>query len=197
MASPGGTGDGEGAVVEGREGRVRAAISPDPLVPEAVRARVSAPGAGAVVLFVGTVRRTNRGREVAELAYEAYADMAAEEMARVGSEARERFGLERVEAVHRVGRLAPGDMAVAVGASAEHRDAAFEATRWTMRELKRRAPIWKRETYVDGSSEWLGEEAPEARSPSTNGAGEARGAGDGEEAGPGRGRTTEKGERVT
>lgn len=196
MASSERPGDGEGAVIEAGGGRVRAAISPEPLVPEAVRARVSTPGAGAVVLFVGTVRRGNRGREVAELAYEAYAEMAAEEMARVASEAWERFGLERVDVVHRVGRLAPGDMAVAVGASAEHRDAAFEATRWAMKELKRRAPIWKRESYVDGSSEWLGEEGPGDRPSPTNGAGEGRGAGDGEEGGRDRRGTREKGEKV-
>lgn len=196
MASSERPGDGEPAVIEAEGGRVRAAISPEPLVPEEVRARVSAPGAGAVVLFVGTVRRRNRGREVAELAYEAYAEMAAEEMARVGSDALERFGLERVDVVHRVGRLAPGDMAVAVGASAEHRDAAFEASRWAMKELKRRAPIWKRESYVDGSSEWLGEEGPGARPASTNAAGEDRGAGDGEEGGRGRRGTREKGEKV-
>lgn len=196
MAPSGGPGDGVGAVIEAGDDRVRAAISPEPLVPEAVRARVSAPGAGAVVLFVGTVRRMNRGREVAELAYEAYAEMAAEEMARVASEARERFGLERVEVVHRVGRLAPGDMAVAVGASAEHRDAAFESTRWTMQELKRRAPIWKRETYGDGSSDWLGEEGPGGRSSSTNGAGGEGGGGDGEEADPGPGVARQKGEKV-
>lgn len=196
MASPERPGDGEGAVIEAEGGRVRAAISPDSLVPEAVRARVSTAGAGAVVLFVGTVRRRNREREVAELAYEAYAEMAAEEMARVGGEAWERFGLERVDVVHRVGRLAPGDMAVAVGASAEHRDAAFEATRWAMKELKRRAPIWKRESYVDGSSEWLGEEGPGAPPSPTNGAGEGRGAGDGGAGGRDRKGTREKGEKV-
>lgn len=196
MAASDRAGDADGAVIEAEDGGVRAAISPGPLAPEEVRARVSAPGAGAVVLFVGTVRRMNRGREVAELAYEAYAEMAAEEMARVGSEARERFGLERMDVVHRVGRLVPGDMAVAVGASAEHRDAAFESTRWAMRELKRRAPIWKRETYVDGSSEWLGEEGPGALSSSPNGAGESPGAGDGEVSGRGRQGTKEKGEKV-
>lgn len=165
---------GQGAVVESDDGLVRAQISAEPLRPEATRERVSEAGAGAVVLFVGTVRRENRGREVAELAYEAYAEMAVEELARVGSEARERFGLERLDAVHRVGRLAPGEPAVAVAASAQHRGPAFEATRWAMEELKRRVPIWKRETYADGSTEWLGEEEHGPASPSADGAGAGR-----------------------
>lgn len=176
---------GQGAVREADGGLVRAEISPEALRPEAARARVAVPGAGAVVLFVGTVRRDNRGREVAELAYEAYAEMAVEELARVGSEARGRFGLDRVDAVHRVGRLVPGDLAVAVAASARHRGPAFEATRWAMEELKRRVPIWKRESYVDGSTEWLGDGEPGPASRSTGGS-----ADDAERTGP-------KGERAS
>lgn len=151
-------GDGRRAVRTSGDERVRVEITPEALRPEDGRTRASEVGAGAVVLFVGTVRRTNRGREVVELAYEAYAAMAAEELARVGEEARTRFGLERLDAVHRVGRLAPGDAAVAVTASAEHRGPAFEATAWVMSELKRRVPIWKRESYADGSVAWLGED---------------------------------------
>lgn len=158
---------GAGAVQAADGGRVRAEISPTPLRPEGARDRVSATSAGAVVLFVGTVRRTNRDREVVELAYEAYAAMAAEELARVGAEARERFGLERVDAVHRVGKLAPGDPAVAVAVSSGHREAAFDGTRWLMSELKRRVPIWKRETYADGTTEWLGEDEHGAAPPSS------------------------------
>lgn len=159
MAAGAGRGeDAEGAVETSDADRVRAEISPETLRPEEARSRVGATDAGAVVLFVGTVRRTNRGREVVELAYEAYAAMAAEELARVGAEARERFGLERVDAVHRVGKLGPGEPAVAVAVSSGHREAAFDAVRWMMSELKRRVPIWKRETYADGTSEWLGED---------------------------------------
>lgn len=157
---------GRGVVETSDAGRVRAEISPETLRPEEARSRVGETAAGAVVLFVGTVRRSNRGREVVALAYEAYAAMAAEELARVGAEARERFGLERVDAVHRVGELAPGDAAVAVAVSSGHREAAFEAARWTMSELKRRVPIWKRETYADGTSEWLGEDEHDAAPPS-------------------------------
>lgn len=161
---------GPGAVETADGGRVRAEISPEALRPEDVREWVAETAAGAVVLFVGTVRRTNRGREVIELAYEAYAAMAVEELARVGAEARERFGLERVDAVHRVGTLAPGEAAVAVAVSSGHREAAFDAARWTMSELKRRVPIWKRESYADGTSEWLGEDAKGAPPPSGDGA---------------------------
>lgn len=166
-----GAGGNGGGAVRGRDGgRVRAEISPEPLRPQEARERVAEVEAGALVLFVGTVRRSNRDREVTGLAYEAYAEMAAEELARVGEEARRRFELERVDAVHRTGRLVPGDAAVAVAVSAGHRGPAFEAARWVMEELKRRVPIWKRETYADGSSEWLGEE-PRPPAPSEEPAG--------------------------
>jgi molybdopterin synthase catalytic subunit len=91
---------------------------------------------------------------VRELEYSAYESMAEREMADILSEAAARFGTA-VEAEHRTGRLAIGDAAVIVVASHAHRGPAFDACRWTLEEIKRRVPIWKRETYDDGSSEWV------------------------------------------
>lgn len=136
------------------------AVDGDPVDGEALRRRVEDPECGAVVLFLGAVRRRNRGREVEALAYEAYDAMAVEELGRVGREALERFDVERVAVRHRTGELRPGTTAVGVAVAAGHRGPAFEAARWIMEELKRRVPLWKRERYADGEERWLDGEVP-------------------------------------
>ena len=118
-------------------------------------AEASDDGAGASVTFLGTVRaHGDDGRAVAGLAYEAYEPMAVAEFERIAAEARERFGARQVAIVHRVGDVAVGDIAVAVVATAEHRAAAFDACRYAIDEVKRRAPIWKCERYADGKAAW-------------------------------------------
>ncbi len=111
--------------------------------------------AGACVSFEGRVRDHNDGRAVERLEYQAYATLAESEGAAIIAEARSRFDVLAVAAVHRVGSLALGDLAVWVGASAAHRDAAFAACRWIIDEVKQRVPIWKNEHYADGESGWL------------------------------------------
>ncbi|HEX7130458.1 MAG TPA: molybdenum cofactor biosynthesis protein MoaE [Rhodanobacteraceae bacterium] len=110
---------------------------------------------GAVVTFEGRVRDHNEGRAVRGLAYEAYAELAEAEGARILGEARTRFEIARALCVHRVGELALGELAVWVGVSAAHRDAAFAACRYIIDEVKSRVPIWKHERYVGGKAEWL------------------------------------------
>jgi molybdopterin synthase catalytic subunit len=110
---------------------------------------------GAVVTFEGRVRDHNEGRAVRGLAYEAYAELAEAEGVRIIEEARSRFEIARVLCVHRVGELALGELAVWVGVSAAHRDAAFAACRYVIDEVKSRVPIWKHERYVGGETEWL------------------------------------------
>ena len=131
-------------------------ITSEPIDPAACRRALTHPSAGGFVAFEGWVRNRNGGRAVVSLEYEAYAALAEQEGARILEEARQRFAVARVGAVHRTGRLAVGDLAVWVGASAAHRDAAFAACRYVIDELKRRVPIWKREHYADGSAEWVG-----------------------------------------
>ncbi|HLT48321.1 MAG TPA: molybdenum cofactor biosynthesis protein MoaE [Rubricoccaceae bacterium] len=131
-------------------------ITDEPIDPAACRRALEAPAAGGFVAFEGWVRDHNEGRAVVALEYEAYATLAEQEGERILEEARQRFEVERVGAVHRTGRLAVGDLAVWVGASAAHRDAAFAACRYVIDELKRRVPIWKREHYADGSAAWVG-----------------------------------------
>jgi len=110
---------------------------------------------GAVVVFEGRVRDHNEGRAVRGLAYEAYAKLAESEGARIIEEARSRFEIGQVLCVHRIGELSLGELAVWVGVSAAHRDAAFAACRYVIDEVKARVPIWKREHYVGGEAEWL------------------------------------------
>jgi molybdopterin synthase catalytic subunit len=118
------------------------------------RALVDA-GAGACVTFEGWVRNQNAGRAVQRLDYQAYAPLAQAEGERILAEASRRFVLLEAACVHRVGALAIGDLAVWVGVSAAHRDAAFAACRFIIDEVKQRVPIWKNEHYADGESGWL------------------------------------------
>ncbi|HET9834988.1 MAG TPA: molybdenum cofactor biosynthesis protein MoaE, partial [Rhodanobacteraceae bacterium] len=110
---------------------------------------------GAVVTFEGRVRDHNQGRAVRGLGYEAYAELAEAEGARIIEEARTRFEIAQVLCVHRIGELALGELAVWVGVSAAHRDAAFAACRYVIDEVKSRVPIWKHERYADGEAGWL------------------------------------------
>ena len=121
---------------------------------EAIRA-VSHPGAGGIATFLGVVRETNEGRRVLRLEYEAYASMAEKELARIASEIVAEADGVRVAALHRVGMLEIGDVAVVCAASAPHREEAFVAARKLIDRIKARVPIWKREHYADGDTQWV------------------------------------------
>jgi len=111
--------------------------------------------AGAYASFEGWVRDHNDGRPVSGLRYEAYPALAVREGQRIVEEAMTRFAIERIYCVHRIGDLAIGDLAVWVGVSAAHRDAAFAACRHVIDEVKAHVPIWKHERYLDGDLQWL------------------------------------------
>jgi molybdopterin synthase catalytic subunit len=128
------------------------ALVTGPLDPGRIAALVASPAAGGSVLFVGTVRRENRGREVIRLHYEAYEPMAVKVIESILDEARDRFGVLELAAHHRLGDLGLGEVAVVVAVSSAHRAEAFEASRYVIDELKTRAPIWKKELYRDGES---------------------------------------------
>lgn len=113
------------------------------------------PEAGAVVLFLGTVREFTRGRQTVALDYEAYPEMALAQMRRIVAEAQARWNLSRVAVVHRTGHLKLTEASVAVAVSSPHRDAAFEAGRYLIDEIKDRVPVWKKENWADGSTEWV------------------------------------------
>jgi len=126
----------------------------------ALQAAVRSDGSGGIVTFLGVVRdRADDGRAVVGLEYEAFAPMAIAEFEAIAGEAAARFGTDvRVAVAHRVGALAVGEVAVAVAAAAVHRAAAFDACEYVIDELKRRAPIWKKEGYVEGAGEWKSNE---------------------------------------
>ncbi len=130
-------------------------ISDAPIDVAAWRDRLGDPRAGALAAFEGRVRDHNDGRAVNGLRYEAYVELAQAEGARILAEGRERFDLLDACAVHRIGELAIGDVAVWVGVISAHRGAAFDACRWIIDEIKQRVPIWKHEKYVAGGAGWL------------------------------------------
>jgi len=119
------------------------------------RDRLRHPASGGFCAFEGWVRNSNEGREVDGLSYEAYVDLAIAEGERIVAEAIARYGVTDARCVHRTGDLKIGDMAVWVGASAPHRDEAFRACRYIIDEIKHRLPIWKKEHYVTGESDWV------------------------------------------
>ena len=135
-------------------------ITTDPIEPGAVLARVGEPEDGAATLFVGIVRNSNDGRPVYGMEYEGYGDMAREQLAAIVAEAAGRAGSDRVAAVHRLGKLAVGEVSVAIAVSTPHRAEAFAAARYVIEEIKKRLPIWKREHYLDGEAEWLDGHVP-------------------------------------
>jgi molybdopterin synthase catalytic subunit len=120
-----------------------------------VVAAVTRPEAGGIAVFVGTVRRENAGQPVTLLEYQAYASMAAKEMARIGDEIEAEMGDVRLAVLHRVGSLAVGDIAVVCAASTAHRGEAFQACRLLIDRIKARVPIWKREHGPSGPY-WVG-----------------------------------------
>jgi molybdopterin synthase catalytic subunit len=129
-------------------------IQSDPIRSESLVERVRTDGDGAVALFLGTVRNRNRGRKVTYLVYEAYDGMAESEMARIESEARERFEVAGIAIVHRTGRLEIGEASVGVAVAAAHRGPALEACRFVIDALKRTVPIWKKEVF-EGGEAWI------------------------------------------
>lgn len=130
-------------------------LTREPIDAAALVREVAYPAHGAILLFLGVVRNVNDGRGVTGIEYSAYEPMAAAELQAIANEAARRFGPADVLIVHRLGELALEDASVGIAVAHAHRDGAYELSRWTIEELKRRVPIWKREHYVDGTREWV------------------------------------------
>ena len=122
---------------------------------ERVLDRVQSSNVGAVVLFVGTTREFTDGRRTISLDYECYPDMARSKLQELEAEALRRWPLSAVFIAHRLGVLAVGETSIAIAVSAPHREAAFEAGKWLIDTIKEVVPIWKKEHWADGSSEWV------------------------------------------
>lgn len=134
---------------------VYTAVVRETVDPRVVLDRVGDPADGAVVLFVGVVRNHADGRAVRGVRYDAYDAMATEVLSAIASEASERWGTDRIAAVHRVGELGIGDVSVAIAVSSAHRADAYEASRYVIEEIKRRLPVWKKERYMEGDEAWV------------------------------------------
>jgi molybdopterin synthase catalytic subunit len=130
-------------------------ISDGPLELGAAAAEAASDEAGAVATFVGTVRRSSRGREVLYLEYEAFAEMAEPMLAQLADQLIAKHGLCKVAIHHRVGRVEIGEASVVIAVSAAHRAAALEACREAIDTLKDTIPLWKKEVYA-GGEEWIG-----------------------------------------
>jgi molybdopterin synthase catalytic subunit len=120
-----------------------------------VRAAVADPAAGGIALFAGAVRDSDHDRQVTGLSYSAHPS-AAGELRRVAEVIAGKFRVTGIAAVHRVGDLAIGDLAVVVAVSCPHRAEALDACRALIDELKETVPIWKHQRFADGASEWVG-----------------------------------------
>lgn len=111
---------------------------------------VMSPECGGIDVFIGTVRNATKGKRVLKLEFEAYKPMAIKEMNKLSSEAFKLWPLQKVLIHHRTGTLDIGEIPVIIAVAAAHRDAAFEACRYLIDNLKRTVPIWKKEFFEDG-----------------------------------------------
>ena len=131
------------------------AVRESELSVDEVRAAVADPAAGGLALFAGAVRDSDHDQGVTGLSYSAHPS-AASELRRVAEVIAEKFPVIGIAAVHRVGDLAIGDLAVVVAVSCPHRAEAFDACRALIDELKASVPIWKHQRFTDGTAEWVG-----------------------------------------
>ena len=130
-------------------------ITTDRIEPDALFDWSLKPHHGAVVTFAGTVRDNTEGRRTLRLEYEAYAEMAEAKMQEVGVEISERWGIEDVAMIHRVGTLEIGEISILISVAAPHRKNAFEACSYAIDRVKQIVPVWKKEIWADGEREWV------------------------------------------
>lgn len=129
-------------------------ITEEVLSPQKVAAMVIDETVGAVVTFVGTVRRHSKGKVIRYLEYDVYPEMAEKKMKEIGAEIKERWGLDNVTIVHRIGRLEIGEASVVIAVGSPHRKEAFAACEYAINRIKQTVPIWKKEVAEDGEA-WV------------------------------------------
>jgi molybdopterin synthase catalytic subunit len=130
-------------------------LTHDPIDYHALTESVRRPGCGAVVTFLGTVRDLTGDQVTVALDYEAYGPMAEKKMAEIEADTRGRWPVGDVALIHRLGHITVGDISVAVAVSCPHRGQAFDACRHAIDRLKELVPIWKKENWADGRTEWV------------------------------------------
>ncbi len=111
---------------------------------------------GAKLVFTGVVRSSNHGRQVIAVEYDIFRPLAESVFLQIKQEARTQWGQDlEISIEHVSGRLEPGQTSVVISVSSKHRDESYQASRYVIEQIKKRAPIWKKEFYVDGETEWL------------------------------------------
>ena len=130
-------------------------ITDQPLSLEPVVNAVRRSSSGAIATFIGLVRERTRGRQVRYLEYDAYREMAVLKMREIAEEIRQKWQVDEIAMVHRIGRLQIGEASVAIAVSAPHRHQALAACAYAIDRLKETVPIWKKEVWTDGE-EWVG-----------------------------------------
>ncbi|MBQ0138061.1 MAG: molybdenum cofactor biosynthesis protein MoaE [Kurthia sp.] len=132
-------------------------IVEEPINVEVIRQKVMSRNAGAITLFIGTVREMTKGKKTLSLKYEAYAPMAVKMFEQIEREMLEKWPDVLVAITHRVGHLAISDIAVVIAVSSPHRKVAYEANEFAIERIKQIVPIWKKEHWEDGTA-WIGDQ---------------------------------------
>ena len=130
-------------------------LTEKPIQADAITSSVTSPNCGAVVLFLGTTRQFTDAKETVTLTYTAYAPMAQSEMEKLEQQATARWPIDRCVLIHRLGEVPIGEASVAVAVSTPHRKDAFEAASWLMDRLKEMVPVWKKEHWASGATDWV------------------------------------------
>ena len=128
-----------------------------PIVVEEVSDKVKSRNAGAITVFIGTVRELTKGKKTLSLEYQAYESMAVKKLAQIGDEIHVKWPEAIVAITHRVGRLEISDIAVVIAVSSPHRKVAYEANEYAIERIKQIVPIWKKEFWEDGTM-WIGDQ---------------------------------------
>jgi len=128
-----------------------------PIVVEEVSDKVKSRNAGAITVFIGTVRELTKGKKTLSLEYQAYESMAVKKLAQIGDEINGKWPEAIVAITHRIGRLEISDIAVVIAVSSPHRKVAYEANEYAIERIKQIVPIWKKEFWEDGTM-WIGDQ---------------------------------------
>lgn len=137
-------------------GKIEVSIIESPIQIDKIYQSISAPSFGASVVFLGVVRDHNDGKRVQAVSYDVFEPLAKKSFQEISDEAQAKWGKDlNIILIHRKGKLQVGEVSVAIGVGSPHREEAYEASRYVIEQLKERSPIWKKEFYEDGETEWL------------------------------------------
>jgi molybdopterin synthase catalytic subunit len=129
----------------------------DPISVEEVTNQVSRREAGAITLFIGTVREFTKGKKTLSLEYQAYEPMAVKMLSQIGEEIKNQWPDAWVAITHRIGKLEISDVAVVIAVSSPHRKTAYRANEYAIERIKQIVPIWKKEFWENGTM-WIGDQ---------------------------------------